>query len=129
MEIAVRKRRIVARRSGAALAKKVAIAAALCLCVRMIVAQAPPADVPAPEQVDAQGYKYQVPLDKYRKSPTDQTKARTFARNVLAGQSIADPAQRQLFREFFLKYVFPVMTTEEGLRTIGKDRQDFLRRS
>jgi hypothetical protein len=31
------------------------------------------------------------------------------------------------FREYYQTYLFPLMTTPEGLKTIAKDRQDFLR--
>jgi hypothetical protein len=127
MEIAVRKSGHTARRTGPHLATKIALAMALCLSVRLIVAQAPPRDVPVREETDAQGYKYQVPLEKYRKR-NDEQKMRTGTRAVLAGTgSITEPAARQLFREFYVSYLYPTMTTEEGLKTIGKERQELLR--
>jgi hypothetical protein len=127
MEIAVRKTLNSRRRTRTPLTSKLAIVAALCLCVRMIVAQGPP-DLAVKEETDAQGFKFMVPSDKLRKSRTDEQKFRTSARAVLAGQqSISDPAQRTLFRGFFLSYLYPMMTTEEGLKTIGKERQDLLR--
>src|SRR6187399_394984 len=106
----------------------VAVATMLLLAVRITLAQQPPPAVGVREEVDALGVKYQVPIDKYRKSKTDEQKMRGQVRGVLNGTgSISDPAARLLFREFYLGYLYPMMTTEEGLRTIGKDRQDLLR--
>jgi hypothetical protein len=128
MEIAVWKAIDARQRTGPHLAAKLAGAAALCLCVCIVVAQAPPVDVAVKEEMDAQNFKYMVPSDKLRKSRTDEQKFRTSARAVLAGQqSISDPAQRSLFRGFFVSYLYPMMTTEEGLKTLGKERQDLLR--
>jgi len=110
------------------LGTKIAVAIALFLSVRMIVAQAPPAGGAVREDTDAQGYKYQVPTDELRKKKTEEARYRNKARAVLNGQeSIAEPAARQVFKGFFLYYLYPMMTTEEGLKTIGKERQDLLR--
>ncbi|HEY2411248.1 MAG TPA: hypothetical protein VGI40_03350 [Pirellulaceae bacterium] len=129
MEIAVRKANVARWRTGPKLAAKIAVVAALGLCVRMIVAQAPAVDLAVKEEKEdeGRGFKYQVPNPQWRKRP-DEQKFRTIVRSVFAGsQSIAEPAQRQLFRSFFVSFVYPMMTTEEGLRTIGKERQDLLR--
>src|SRR4051812_33187625 len=53
---------------GPRLATKIAVALAVCLSVRILWGQAasPPASTAlVPEEVDAQGYKYQVPLAAY----------------------------------------------------------------
>jgi len=127
MEISVRKTTPRSRPGGTTLWTKLGVAAALCLFVRMIVAQAPP-DIPIREELDGEGKKYQVPNDKLRKSRTEEQRLRTDARAVLAGQkSLAEPTTRQNFHGFYRAYLFPMMTTEEGLKTIGKERQDLLR--
>src|SRR6478609_4764404 len=107
---------------------KVVVATVFILAVRILVAQQAAPVTGVREEVDALGVKYQVPIDKYRKSRADEQKMRGQVRGVLNGTgSINDPAARLLFREFYLGYLYPMMTTEEGLRTIGKDRQDLLR--
>jgi len=117
----------MARRPGLAFAAKLTVVVGLCLSVRMIVAQAPPPDISVREEKDADGYKYQVPEERWRKK-ADENKFRTITRAIFAGtQSISEPAQRLLFREFYVRYVFPMMTTPEGLRTVGRERQDLLR--
>jgi hypothetical protein len=94
----------------------------------MIVAQAPPPEIAVRDEVDVEGKKFQVPNDKLRKSRTEEQRIRLDARAVLANQkSLAEPATRLSFHGFYRAYLFPMMTTEEGLRTIGKERQDFLR--
>src|SRR5437763_1353497 len=54
MEITVRKANASTRRTGPQWMAKFAIVAALCLCVRMIVAQAPQPDIPVREEVDGE---------------------------------------------------------------------------
>jgi hypothetical protein len=120
-------------KSRLGLRSKIAIALVLILAMRIIavqgiIAQQPAPDAAAREAVDGQNYKYMVPSEKYRKNRADEQKMRTQVRGVLNGAgSINDPAARLLFRDFYLSYLFPMMTTEEGLRTLGKERQDFLR--
>src|SRR5437868_5810491 len=110
------------------LSAKIAIAAVLSLAVRVLVAQAPPGptDPGVREEVDAQGFKYQMPSESLRKKPSDVQQFRTMVRNVLNGQApLAD--NRPKFRGFFQSYLFPMMTTEEGLKNVAKERQDLLR--
>jgi len=111
------------------LAAKVAMAMVVCLAVRILLAQAPaPADLAAREQVDAHGYKYLAPNEKYlgAKGRTAEVKMRGNVRQVLSGQySINDPAVKLQFREYYQTYLFPFMTTAEGLKSIAKDRRDF----
>lgn len=107
---------------------KIAVAAVFMLAVRILVAQQAAPEIAVREQVDAQNYKYQEPNVNLRKSRTDEQRFRSQARAVLNGTaSIAEPAARSQFRGFYLSYLYPMMTTEEGLRTIGKERQDLLR--
>ncbi len=115
-------------RHGQRLWPKIVIATVFILAVRIIAAQTAAPEITVKEEMDAQNYKYQVPHEKLRKSRTDEQKIRSTARNVLAGTaSISDPATRQLFRGFYLSYLYPMMTTEEGQKTIGKERADLLR--
>ena len=80
------------------------------------------------EETDAQGFKYQIPNETLRKNRALEGKERSSVRQILNGQvPLGDPATRQRFRAYFQSYLFPVMTTEEGLKTLGKDRQDLLR--
>lgn len=110
------------------LRSKIVIASVLILAVRMITAQQPAPDAGVREAVDGQNYKYLIPSEKYRKNRADEQKMRTQVRAVLNGAgSIADPAAKLLFTDFYRSYLFPMMTTEEALRTLGKERQDFLR--
>src|SRR5439155_24876892 len=113
------------------LATKLAVAAAICLSVRMLLAQATPAaDAIAPEEIDSLGYKYQVPKKEWlgTKGKSEEMKTRQGVRRILNGEfSINEPANKLKFREYFQRYLFPLMTTEEGLRSIIKDRQDLFR--
>jgi len=107
---------------------KIAAATFLILTARIIIAQQAAPETPVREEVDAQGYKVQIPSEKLRKNKTDEQKIRGQARAVLNGTgTISDPATRVIFRGFYLSYLFPMMTTEEGLKTLGKERQDLLR--
>lgn len=112
---------------------KAALTVAACLVVRLVAAQAPAAsDVLAPEQVDAQGYKIQTPRDELFKGPKARSieqGERTNVRQILAGNLNlnADPSTKRRFRAYYQQYLFPLMTTEEGQKTIGADRQSFLR--
>src|SRR5437867_4013071 len=79
----------------------------------------------AREEIDTKGYKYKVPNEKWlgTKEKTEEIKTRRNVRQVLNGEySINEPAIKLKFREYYQKYLFPLMTTEEGLRTIVKDR-------
>jgi hypothetical protein len=111
---------------------KIAIAAAVVLTARMITAQAPaPALTGAPVEEDALGYKVQVPLASLttgKDAKSQEPKFRTQMRQMLTqGQpSITDPVAKVQFDGFYLGYLIPKMTTEEGLKTISKERQDFL---
>lgn len=107
---------------------KIAVAATFILAAQILVAQQPAPEIAVREQVDAQNFKYQEPNEKLRKNKTDEGRFRSQARAVLNGTaSISEPAARLQFHGFYLSYLFPMMTTEEGLRTIGKERYDFLR--
>lgn len=109
------------------LLRKGTLIAALLLAGRLLVAQVP-SDVLVQEETDGQGFKYQVPNATLRKSRTEETRQRSSVRQVLQGStSLTDPAIRFRFRAYFQSYLFPLMTTEEGLKTIAKDRQDFFR--
>jgi hypothetical protein len=111
------------------LAAKIAAAFSLCLMVQILLAQAPPPpDILVREEVDAQNYKYQIPNETLRKSKPAVGKEQTSVRQVLGGTiSINDPTARTRFRAYFLSYLFPMMTTEEGLKTAAQDRLLFLR--
>lgn len=106
---------------------KIAVAAALCLGVRAIVAQAPNESL-IREEIDAQGFKYQVPNETLRKNKGAEGKARSEVRAVLKGEaSIADAATRLKFRAYFQSYLYPMMTTEDGLKTVAQDRVSLFR--
>src|SRR2546430_584099 len=88
---------------------KIVIAALLGLMVRVVLAQAPAGstDAVVREEVDAQGFKYQMPSESLRKKPSDVQQFRTMVRNVLNGQApLAD--NRPKFRGFFQSYLFPM---------------------
>lgn len=112
---------------------KAIFALAACLVVRLLAAQAPATSaVLAPEQVDAQGYKIQVPREDLFKGPKARSAEQSFrtgVRQILAGNVNlnADPSTKRNFHNYYLQYLFPFMTTEEGQKTIGNDRQSFLR--
>jgi hypothetical protein len=110
------------------LAAKAIISLAICLTASLLVAQAPPADTPVPEEVDANGVKYQVPSESLMKSRTIEQKFRSNIRAILnGGQLNADAATRRNFRNYFLHYLFPLWTTEEGQKNIAADRLLYLR--
>jgi hypothetical protein len=94
------------------------------------MAQAPAAS-PVREEVDASGYKYQVPLDKFttaKNARLAEQQRRMEVHRLLTGQgSLNDPATRAAADEFLVQYFFPQWTTEEGLKTIGNERQWLLR--
>jgi hypothetical protein len=108
---------------------KIAAAFGLCLGVQILVAQAPPTpDILVQEEVDAQNYKFQRPSETLRKNKVELGKHQNAVREILRGTvSINDPATRAKFRQYFLSYLFPMMTTEEGLKTAAQDRQGLLR--
>jgi hypothetical protein len=114
-------------RHGHRLWPKIVIATVFILAVRIIAAQTAAPEITVADDTDKQGYKYQVPHEKLRKSRTDEQKIRGQVRGILNGAPISDPATRQLFRGFYLSYLYPLMTTEEGQKTIGKERADLLR--
>lgn len=126
-----------APRSGSSFARqpglgaKAIVALVACSLVRLLVAQAPPADTPVREEVDANGVKYQVPsesLTKGAKARSAEQTLRSSVRQVLGGASLtADAATRRNFRNYFRQYLFPLWTTDEGLKTIGDSRIAFLR--
>ena len=102
------------------------------LMVRVLAAQAPGAsDTLLREETDVLGYKYQVPhesLSKGAKGKQNEIRVRSTVRQILNGQlSLNEPANKLQFRSYFQQYLFPLMTTEEGLKSIAKDRQDFFR--
>src|SRR4051794_8971792 len=91
---------------------KAAVAMVFILAVQVLFAQQAAPTAGVREEVDGQNYKYQVPLEKYRKSRSDEQKMRGQVRGVLNGNgSISDPAAKLLFREFYLGYLYPMMTT------------------
>jgi hypothetical protein len=108
---------------------KIAAAFVLCLGVQILLAQAPPApDSLVQEEVDAQNYKIQKPHEGLRKNKAAVGKEQTSVRQVLGGQiSINEPAARARFRAYFLQYLYPMMTTEEGLKDAAQQRQNLLR--
>ncbi len=118
-----------AERSRPGLTAKFVAAFALCLTVQILLAQVPPApDILVQEDVDAQNYKIQKPHEGLRKNKAAVGKEQTSVREILAGRvSINDPTFRSRFRAYFLSYLFPMMTTDEGLKTVAQDRQLFLR--
>lgn len=111
------------------LTAKAVIALALCSTVRLLIAQAPPADTPVREEVDGNGVKYQVPSELLTKSRTQEQKYRSAIRQILGGTASlnADASSRRNFRNYFLQYLFPLWTTEEGLKNVASDRVNFLR--
>jgi len=100
-----------------------------CVAVRLL-AQAPAAS-PVREEVDASGYKYQVPLDKFttaKNARLAEQQRRMEVHRALIGQgSLNDPTTRAAADEFFTQYFFPQWTTEEGVKNIGNERQWLLR--
>jgi hypothetical protein len=112
------------------MAGKIAITLAIALAAGLLWAQAPgtpSADTAPQEQTDAQGYKYQVPTESLKKK-ADEQRHRNAVRSIWnnpAQGALSNPAVRLNFRQYFLNYLFPVMTTEEGLKTIATDRQRF----
>src|SRR5262245_19807763 len=115
-----------------ALAAKIGAAALICVMVRVLLAQAP-ATPPAPaasgprEDVDARGYKIQVPLEAYMdpKNRTKLQKLKNEVRGFVTSQPspINDAATKSTVDRFFIQYFFPLMTTEEGLKSIADDRK------
>jgi hypothetical protein len=108
-----------------------AICLAICLTAGLLVAQAPPDDTPVREETDEKGFKVQVPSESLTKGPkarsTEQS-VRSSVRKILNGDSLnANAATRRNFRNYFRQYLFPVMTTEEGLKNVSNDRILFLR--
>src|SRR5215203_4150300 len=86
---------------------KAAVAMVFIVAVRVLFGQQTAPTAGVPEEVDGQNYKYQIPLEKYRKSRNDEQKMRSQVRGVLNGNgSISDPAARLLFREFYLAYLY-----------------------
>jgi hypothetical protein len=108
---------------------KLAVALVVCLAVRLL-GQAPAAS-PVREEVDAHGYKYQVPLDKFttaKNARLAEQQRRMEVHRALVGQaSLSDPATRAAADEFLVQYFFPQWTTEEGVKNIGNERQWLLR--
>jgi hypothetical protein len=91
-------------------------------------AQAPAAGASG-EATDAQGYKFLVPLAAFT-DPANKIKLNQLKleiRRIITGSAISDAASRASVDRYFQQYFFPLMTTEEGLKTIGTDRQNFLR--
>jgi hypothetical protein len=121
-------------RSG--LTAKIACALAICLTVRVLLAQPPAAPAASAasvrEEVDARGYKVQIPSEAYT-DPKNRAKLQSFKnsglRTIVSGQpsQINDAGTRATVDRFFQQYFFPMMTTEEGLKTIADDRNFFLR--
>lgn len=118
-----------ARRGSISLGWKLATALVVCAAVRLL-AQAPAA-IAVREEVDASGYKYQVPLDKFttaKNARLAEQQRRMEVHRALVGQSsLNDPATRAAADEFLVQYFFPQWTTEEGVKNIGNERQWLLR--
>jgi len=96
----------------------------------LVQAQAPaPAAGASGDATDAQGYKFLVPLAAFT-DPANKIKLNQLKleiRRIITTSSINDAASRATVDRYFQQYFFPMMTTEEGLRTIGADRTGFLR--
>jgi len=109
------------------LTTKVVVAAIVVFANWVLLAQAPStADPLVREETDAAGYKYLVPNETLRKRPSDANSERNSVRQVIQNPGpLAD--RRARFRAYFLSYLFPMMTTEDGLKTAAKERQDLFR--
>jgi hypothetical protein len=117
------------------MAAKIGSALLVCATVRVLLAQAPPAPTgPAPavaEDTDTRGYKVQIPPEIYT-DPKNRGKLQTLKNTQIRGlvtaqpSTVNDPATKASLDRFFQQYFFPVMTTEEGLKTIADDRKYFL---
>jgi hypothetical protein len=110
------------------LTAKVAVAAIVIFTNWALLAQAPPAvEVAGREETDTAGYKYMVPKEQWRKRPSDANSVRNNGIRPILQTPGALGDRRAQFRDYFLAYLFPMMTTDEGLKTAAKDRQDLFR--
>src|SRR5262245_22253078 len=113
-------------------AAKTAIVCAVCLAVRVLLAQATGSGPLVQEEVDPDtGFKYQKPLAGYL-DPKNKGKIQsriTEMRKLITSQPapINDAATKAQLDPFYVQYLFPMMTTKEGLKTIADDRVRFLR--
>jgi hypothetical protein len=111
------------------LTTKIITAAALCLTVRGLLAQAPAGGLPT--ETDPRGYKYLVPAPKYLdpKNRGALQKVTSDVRLMVTAPTapLNDAVQKATLDSFYLQYFFPVMTTEDGLKSAASQRSGFLR--
>ncbi len=111
------------------LTTKIAVVALLCLSVRVLVAQAPAGGLAT--ETDARGYKYLVPNAAYV-DPKNRNKLQDLKNEIRAlvtspAAPLNDAARKARLDSYYLQYQFPVMTTEDGLKTVAQERTLFLR--
>src|SRR5262245_61131794 len=116
-------------RMRTSLTTKILIAAALCLVVRALVAQAP-AGGPTID-TDARGYKILVPIPAFV-DPKNRNKLQDLKNELrlmvtAPSAPLNDVARRAKLDQYYLQYQFPIMTTEDGLKTVAAERALFLR--
>src|SRR5262245_55741948 len=117
------------------LSAKIVVVAALCLIVRALVAQAPAGGLAT--DTDARGYKYLVPNPKYLDPKLRGTlqSLTTEIRGMVTSPTapLNDAAQKARLDSFLLQYFLPVMTTEDGLKTVADQRarcvRDYVRQA
>jgi hypothetical protein len=117
------------------LGAKIAVAMAVCLGVRVLVAQAPPAPAASPfaatVEEDANGYKRLVPYAKYygdAKARVEYNKLLSEkVRPVIAGQkTLAE--NRAAFEGYYNLVYFPMLTqtNDDSLRSLSDERRQFV---
>src|SRR5436305_670507 len=107
---------------------KMLVAVAVVLSNWALLAQAPPAaDQPAREEPDAAGYKYMVPKEQWRKRPSEANSIRNNGIRPILQTPGPLGDRRAQFRDYFLSFLFPMMTTDEGLKTAAQERQYLFR--